>query len=373
MFDLQTVFLLVTVFLGTVISDAVLFGRSFRVQLSVPPTLVQRGLTNDAAEHLFTTELDKLDRVTTVLGVPTMGIVAKPTLLSAIGSLARADAIVEVVQERIGMQTVSIKGVIVSQQQGPQLDMYVMVSVPVGADIKIEVAQPDGDAPALIERTARKLSEQIAPYRTALLTYIDGRDSDPQSVEQARLVAEAALARPWTSQQALERFLLNNLLAIIALHDGDRAKADQYLEASLYVPSVGKAAHALTALNRAVLAIADRKPAEAAEFLKEAHSMITETRAIKPHVEVVVALQAWSEGNLVEAERLLRDSTTILESNRDAHLYLARLYDQLGRTADAARERLLAREARDHAAEAPALISSEFWVDPVRGGLALRR
>lgn len=370
--DLQTLFLISGLLISALIGDAAMFGKAVRVSVTVPPALVQQGITNLGAERLLMTEMDKLDRITSVLAIPTVDVIARPTFLSAFGRIADLDPVVEVIQHRVGINTIAISGMIVAEKAGPGLSMYVMIVMPEEADAEIVVHQPDGNVGELLARTALRVTARVAPYRSAMLAYLEGREGQADKFTRARTIAETTLGAQWNPKQSHLRVLMHNMLALLALQRNDQPAADQRLEAALRVPFADPDALALIKVNQATLAIANRKWDEAQELLYHVDELRRHLPKVHAHIEIIEALYLWGTGKRGQAERMLLRSAERLPGNRDAHQYLARLYEQEGRQEEAARQRRISEESRDYTVDIPSFISAAFWIDPVNGGLLAR-
>jgi hypothetical protein len=257
---------------------------------------------------------------------------------------------------------------------GPGLQMVVVVSQPNEPPVNMKLSQPDGDAAALVERGSRLALEMVSPYRVALTDFWDGRRGDTGQLAHAKEVAERALNEPWDPARATERVMLRNLLALSALRANDFASALAQYKLSDTIPGAEPAARGTVALNRAFIAVAQRRPADAVAQYKEGVRQSTDVTlpGYAGDVALLGGLVAWSAGDAAQAEVLFRRALEAQPHSEAAHTYLAQLLRAKGDTVGADAETAAAADGRRFNVVVPALAQSDFWVDPVNGGLTLR-
>ena len=168
--------------------------------------------------------------------------------------------------------------------------------------------------------------------------------------------------------------MLHNLLGLTALRDGDFAAAEAHFGASDVIPDALPASHGIVALNRAFAAVAQRRPADAVAQFKEGVRLGAgvELPSYAARIAMLGGLVAWSAGDAKQAEALLRKAADSLPYSQAAHTYLAQLLASRGDATGAAAEIAVAAGSRSFNVEIPALAQSDFWVDPVNGGVKLR-
>jgi Flp pilus assembly protein TadD len=169
--------------------------------------------------------------------------------------------------------------------------------------------------------------------------------------------------------------MLHNLLALLAVVDGDMAGAETQFRMADLIPGALPGAYGTVSLNRALLAVGARQPAEARRWFQKGQA---ETKTVHlpgwgAQMSMLSALIAWSDGNQAQAETLLRSAIAAQPTDQKPHAYLAELLAAHGDTAGAAEQRAEALAMRQLTPRIPSLAQSEFWVDPANGGLQLRQ
>src|SRR5258707_11609603 len=114
------------------------------------------------------------------------------------------------------------------------------------------------------------------------------------------------------------------------------------------VPDALPAAHGTVALNRAFVAVAQRRPADAASCFKTgaALSKGVTLPAYDARIALLGGLVAWSAGDVAEAEALPRKSIAGMPVSEALHAYLAQLLAAKGDAAGAAAERNAAADGK---------------------------
>ena len=372
--DLSTLALLAGLFFGSVVGDAVLFGNQLQIHLTVPEKVVATGFTEEAAEQLFLAEILRVSQVPSIVHTPEADINSRPSVLEALVKPLQLGDVVNSLQYQLGFNAISIHGVVMEGPAATGLQMMVVVNQPHEAPAKIKLTQPDGDATALVERASRLALELVSPYRVALTDFWDGRKGDTAALARAKEVAEATVNQPWDPYRATERVMLRNLLALLALRQGDFAAAEAQFKLSDAIPEAVPAAHGTVALNRAFVAVAQRRPAEAVAQFKAGMrlSVGVEIAEYAGDIALLGGLVAWSAGNAEQAEAWFRRALETRPYSEAAHAYLAQLLRARGDLAGAEAESAAAVESRRFNITVPALAQSDFWVDPVKGGTTLR-
>jgi len=372
--DLSTLAILASLFFGSVIGDAVLFGDQLQVHITLPDKLVAAGFTEEAAEQLFLAEVSRVGQVPSIVRTPEADVNSRPSVLEALVKPLKLTEVVSSLQYQLGYNAVAIHAALIDGAAGPGLQMVVVVSQPNEPPFKIKLAQPDGDAAALVERGSRLALETVSPYRVALTDFWDGRHGEADQLAHAKEVAEAALNQPWDPDRATERVMLRNLLALTALRTGDFAGAAAQYKLSDTIPGAVPAAYGTVALNRAFVSVAQRRPTDAVAQYKEGVRQSTEVTlpGYAADMALLGGLVAWSAGDTRQAEQLVRLALETQPHSEAAHAYLAQLLRAKGDAAGADAESAAAVDSRRFSVLVPALAQSDFWVDPVNGGITLR-
>jgi tetratricopeptide (TPR) repeat protein len=372
--DLTSLALLAGLFFGAVIGDAALFGDPLRLQISVPTRLANAGFTEGAAEQIFANEVARIGEVLSIVPTPSVEVSSSRSIFAAMAKPLNLEDLVVTLQRQVGRDVVQIRGQVMESPQGKGLEMLVSAQSPRELPVSLRMQQPDGDPVALVERASKEVLAQISPYRVALTDFVALIRGDPSAMGRVRERADAALSQPWTRTRATERVMLYNLLGVAAMIDGDLAAAEQEFARGVATPGALPAAHGTIALNRAFLALAQQRPAEALADYKEALAKTASVNlaGYSSRLITMAALISWAEGDTVAAERLLRQATASDPDNRMGYLYLGRLLAEKGDGSGAEAVRAAAAGQARYELDYPALAMSELWVDPVKGGLERR-
>jgi hypothetical protein len=374
MLTLNGLFLVAGLVFSAVIGNAALYGDTLRVQISVPAKLVQEGFTEAAAEQQFAAEVGRLAYTVSVGSTPKVQMNYRPTVLAALAKPLNLDGVVVALQGQFGIDVVSIDGAILADATGSKLDLLMVVGIPNQKPVKITVSQPDGNAQALIERAAAQALEQIVPFRLALTDLNDGLKGDAAKLTQAKDIATRTAAEPWLIGGPSERVMLRDVLAILALIDGDSAEANDQFRRADALPGAVPVAYAIIALNRAFVAVAEKRPADARAALETVPETAADAPLPRwpPKFDTLRAVVAWSNGDMVTAERLLRSAAAALPEDEAPHAYLAQLLALRGDAAGAEQQRQLAQRNHRPDLDFSPLVQSSFLVDPVNCGLKRR-
>jgi len=374
MLDLTSLVLVAGLFIGLVVGDAALFGDTLQVQITVPAKVAQTGFTEAAAEQVFAAEVTRIGQVVSPFPAPSAHMSSRPSVLAAIGKPLNLDGLVVALQDQAGIDAISVSGAVVADATSSRLDLFIVISPPRESPTRLHLAQQDGDPNALVERAVNQVLARIIPFRYALADLTHGLTADAKLLARAKQTATQAVADPWMPQRATEQVLLHDLLAILALLDGNTTEAKAQFTAADTVPQALPLAHGLIAINRAFLAMAEKRPAEArADFEAGAVGL---ARVPLPdwaaRLDTLHALVDWSGGNVRRAEQLLRHAATAAPQDETPHVYLARLLAAKGDATGAEEQRKEATKLHRPDIEFAAMAPSLFWVDPVNGGMQRR-
>ncbi len=372
--DFTTLLLIAGLFFGMVIGDATLFGDPLRIQIAVPAKLAETGFTEAVAERLFLSEAARIGRAMSIVRTPGVEVSSQGSVFAAVAKPLSLDQVVVALQSRVGFDVISVDGAVLDKAGGG-LEMVIFVSRPDEPLTKIKLAQPDGNPVALVEHGSHSVLEEVSPYRVALTEFSDALGRNAASPTEAKATASRAVARPWVASHATERVMLHNLLALTALLEGDFAGAQAQFDLTDAILQAAPAAHGTVALNRAFVAVAQKRPAEALAYynigLEKSAGIALPGYNAK--IDTLAGLVAWSRGDTERAEQLFRIAIATQPNDEAPHAYLAQLLAAKGDAAGAAAERIAAGNSHRFGFEIPALAQSEFWVDPVKGGLKRRQ
>jgi len=267
-----------------------------------------------------------------------------------------------------------VRGAILSHAGNTRLDLMMLLTQPGEEPHEIRLSQDDGDAVVLVRRGADLALEEISPYRVALASYARGVSGSAAALARCKDTVTRDLAQPWVPAEASERAMERNLLALLALLDGDTAAAQQELGKAASIGGLDPAAHAIISLNSAFVAVALKQPAQAQKFFQQ----VEQTRRaltvaeIDPRIDVLHALVLWSSGDLTGSERLFRHALVERPDDEGAHTYLSRLLAAKGDAAGAAAELAAAATSHYYDPHIMDLAQSVVWTDPVNGGVHRR-
>ena len=372
-FDLATLFLLAGLLVGVVAGNAALYGDTLMLHIATPPKLVQTGFDGATAEQIFIAESAWIVLGESIVAAPTPRVSSRPTVIGALAAPLQLTQMVGALQEQFGYQRLVVNATVLAGA-GDSLRMLIVVEQPGRIPEQIQLTRPDGDAPSLIRRGAALTMALVSPYRVAEANYLRGLDHDPDSLRLARETADRYLDRPWDPARASERAMLHNLLAMMALLDDDRPAAEASLALVALIPGVSSDALGVVALNQAFLAIADRRPKDAAALfaLGQADASAIALPDFQRQVTLLGALVAWANGDTATAEAAFRRAIAEQPGDDIPHTYLSHLLAARGDGPQALVERSNALARRPFAGPSSVLALSVFRVDPVAGGLRRR-
>jgi hypothetical protein len=371
--DFSTLLLAAAIFFGIVIGDATLFGDPLRVQIAVPTKLSDTGFTEAVAERLFLSEAAHVARALSIVRTPSVEVSSRQSVLAAAAKPLSLDQVVVALQNRVGIDVIAVDAAVLEKKDGG-LEMVIFVTKPNAALAKIKLTQPDGNPVALVEHGSAAVLEEVSPYRVALTAFTDAVRRDAALPTKAKATASRAVTRPFLAAHATERVMLYNLLGLIALFEDDFAGASAQFDMAAAIPEAAAAARGTVALNRAFVAVAQQRPAAALAYYTagRADSIGVVLPGYDAKINTLAGLVAWSRGDIERAERLFRLASASRAADEAPHFYLAKLLEAKGDAAGAAVERAAAANSHRFGVEIPALAQSEFWVDPVKGGLKRR-
>ena len=372
--DLTTLTLVAFALLGLVTADSALYGNTISVAISVPPKLAEVGFTEAAAEYIFLGEASRITHVTSAIPTAELRISSAPTLVSGLVKRLGIEGVAGSLAMQGGVRQLSVLGAVLTKPASTRLELVLMVSAPDEAAQEIRLTQEDGDAVALIRRGADLALEELSSYRVALAIYATGIHGDAAALARARDTVTHDLAEDWVPAQASERAMERNLLALLALLNGDLTAAQQELKKAAAVRGARPEALAIINLNSAFVAVALRQPAQAQEFFQQAQQTTATLTVpdIGPRIEALNALVLWSNDDLAGAERLFRQVVAERPDDEGGHMYLSRLLAAKGDAAGSAAEQAAAAASHFYDPHIMDLAQSVLWTDPLNGGVRPR-
>jgi len=371
--DISTLILLAGLLFGAIIGDAVVFGRTVRVDFTLPKSVEAQGMTQDAAENVFISEMARLADIPFILPFPTVAQSSRDSLLSVVAKPLKIDPVVEILQDKFGADRVNIKMLMFAGDGDGMLDLHALVTVTNGTAARFAVKGPAKNPHALIESMARAIATGILPYRVALSMYNESLHGAPTKLAEAETLAKETLSEGFDKSRAQQRALMFNVMALIAMQRNDPAGAEERLAAGLQVPLVPPTARSILAVNRSFLALGRKDIKAARAYYDQAMEL-----KVAPyldyydhHLVMLDGLILWGEGHLDAAEERFRHVEQFVLGDT-ALTYRARILEFRGKTDEAkalaGRAAFLKTIRNQH----PDLIGSVFWVDPIKGGLQRR-
>ncbi len=374
MLDLTSLIVVVGLFFGLAVGNAALFSDPVQVQISIPSKISDGGFTEAAAEQVFAVQVAETGQTLSIVDTPTVQLSTRPTVMAALAKPLNLGKLVAAIQNQVGIDVITVHGVMLAAPAGRKLEMVTVISMPRQVPVQFSLSEESGDAIALVQHAADASMEYVAPYRLALSYFTRGVHGEDAMLARAKETANRAVARPWIPDHATEHVMLHNLLAMMALTAGDEEGAQAQLRSTDSIPEADPKAHGFVELSRAFLAVAAGQPSEA-ELHYQAGKLLTASvhlRGWNARVETLGALVAWSRGDLARAEALLRGVIAEIPESETAHYYLAQLLEAKGDAAGAASERSTATNSHRYDRDFQAMPQSQFWVDPVHGGMRRR-
>ena len=327
--DLTTLLTVAGLFLSVVVGNAAVFGDSLFASIAVPKALETTGFDRPTAERVFAAEVAWYTRLPSILPTPNVTTSSAPSIAMALARPIQLQDLVFAVQTQLRNDVVSVSGAILSDGHDKGLSMLVVVSNPPDAPTSLELQQPDGDARALVRRAARETMIIIAPYRVALSDLAGVLTGQKDAIATARETATRGLSQPWdaTVQGATEIVLLHNLLAVLAIERRDSAVARRHFELALTTPAASMSSYALVWMNKAFLALTERKAAEAAHAFNKGSDLFSShlRQTLHGRLQVLEALIAWQHGDEARAEALFVEALTRDTSEIEPHFYLSKM------------------------------------------------
>lgn len=371
--DFGTLFLIASFMLGGIVGDAVLFGKTMRVNFSLPKVIEAQGFTQDAAESVFISELVRLSDIPFILPFPTVAQASKDSLMSVVAKPLRIDPLVELLQDKFGSDRVNMKMLMFEGEVDGTMDLHALVTLPNGQAMTLKRTGKTRNPYGLVEAMARAIATEALPYRVALSHYDQGLKGRADGFAVAKDLANRTLAEGFDKTKAQQRAMLFNVLGLIAMHENDPAGAELRWSEGMDVPLASGTARAILATNRAYLALS-RRDIPAARQLYDMAMAFKKRPYLEyfdRHLTIFDGVILWGEGDLIAAEeRFLSVETFVLGDT--ALTYRSRLLAFRNRQEEAASLATKAAFLKTIRNEHPDLIGSVFWVDPIRGGMQRR-
>lgn len=361
-------------FLGVVVGNAALFGDTLFATVTVPQSLTSIGLTQTTAERMFVTNVAHYLKVPSLLQTPSVTSSSAQNLPMAMAKPFNLQDVVYAIQTSVRSDSVNVSASIVNAEKGGGLLMYLLINNPPDPPTATVLHQPDGDPEALIAQAARRTMEIAAPFRVANSDMAAALSGDKTGMARAKATAIGGLAEPWDPRISgvTEVVMLHNLLAIIAMINGDKADAQNHCAVGLNTQGAEPAAYGLIWLNQAFFAIAERNTHEANRLYDKGSAAVRHVRSqgLQMRVLSLGGIIAWISGDLPEAERRFRSAIATGAGDSEPHRYLALLLTQQGNLAEAKQQQEIAALTRFADSRYPSLAHTYLSLDPAKPGFS---
>jgi hypothetical protein len=371
--DLVSLATVAALFVSFVVGDAALYGNSLFVHLDVPTSVAERGFTEDAAELTFASEIGRFARAEPTVPTPSVQTSTTPSLPMVVAKPFQMADVVHALQANVRSDLVSVTGSIIAAPTGSRLTMAIIVTNPPDPPTEHVLIREDGDVRLLIKSAARVTMEKAAPYRVALTDMAAALDGNKAAFEHARNTALFGLTQaPDPSVPGrTELVMLHNLLAVLALRDGDQMEASGQFSHALAISGAAEAAYGTITLNRAFMAVIDRQPAPAMRLLQTGIEQTSSVNmpAFTASISELKGIVALSAGKPAEAEQDFRSALDIVPDEQVAHHYLAGILAARGDKEGAAAELAASLTKQRSEGYVPGLAHTIVLVDPIAGGV----
>ena len=345
---------------GLVAGDALLSANTMAVAVGVPRTVQERGLTRQAAEEIFVSELARIAETPSGVPIPVPRITSRRTVVGALAEPLRLTELQGALQDLFGLEPVRVSAIMLEAPGGLSVELILTRE---GRQLRrFSVNERNGDPVALIRAAAQTAFEEIAPFRTTLARLRGALEGDGTDLAQVRADTRRLLGRAWRPDQDYERSALHSLTSVLALLDGDAVSAREEIERADSFEDALPTARAFYAANAAFLALLEGDAAAARREIERSRSFAEgmPIATFGAHLTTLEALAAWMDGRRDAAGLLLREALAADPRNRAARVYEAWL------TVPPSGERALPAEVGSRSPLIPGLMASVFLIDPDR-------
>ena len=369
MIDFFTIGLLSVALMGLLAGDALLNANTLSVNISVPPTVIERGLTREAAEHIFAAEAARLVEAPSTISAPSVRISSERNVIGVLAEPLQLGDMTAALQDLFGLQPLRVRAMLLMEEEGRQR-LVMTVSNQDLAARQVDVVRRDGDTVRLIRDGAYAAIELVSPYRVALTGFQAGLAGNAEALERARGTLTRAVQRPMQRGRESEFAGLLTITGLLHLLEDDLTAAERAFLLAAEVPALTEAARSVGDMNLAFIAIARNQPEAALAFARAArdHAALGNIRlpSFAAHLDIIEALAQWEAGELERAAALLERAAALLPDDETAHAYLERLYGILERPEAVALAQRHRANSRSFAGAFPSIAASLFWVEPGR-------
>lgn len=361
---------------GLLSADAVISANTVVVSVTVPPAIVQTGLTQDVAERLLVSEITRMSQGRSLLRAPSMQSARDPTIVGVVANALKLDGFTGALQDLFGLDRPRVTASIVTPAANLQRLLVTYRSERAGTFM----LTLDGEAgpEALVRAGAAAIMDQVEPYRSALFYFEQALAAGSSDFSRVKALAERLVDNTTRRGEALEHSYLLNLLGIVALLENDLSKAESHFRRSFATNQefhVGRLNFAFTLIQRDLY----QQALEVLTPLLPSHRwrlFANRERGFAPLIATTydtAGVARWHLGDLDGAEASFRAATQAFPQSEAAYTYWSRLLRERGRTAEAAEKMEFARTNSTTFENYPEVASLFFWMSPMNNQPLQRR
>jgi len=300
-----------------------------------------------------------MQRLTGLVQPLPVNIAADKTIARALSDLLHLGTFTQAIQEYVG-GLMAVTGTIVLNGKALKLVLY--VTLPDDRKYTLELVEDDGDPFKLIRRGANASLAHFYPGRAIILNLRRSLLTGSPTISEVRQQVDAELAKSGEETKYQVQSTIWTLRGAVAFIESDQAMTAQALDRALREPDISPAIYSIARLNRAFIAIIQRRPTDAISDYRASLEVAdrVDLAGYVPMVAVTGALAHWQDGHPDIAIRMLND---VLE--RSPGNALALHYQKLLNKASASTADAVEPDGVGTAPFYPMVLPSVFWVDPV--------
>lgn len=216
--DLTTLAAAIMVALGLMATDATLSSDKVIVDVAVPESYTEAGISTEILEALYLTEIQRIIETPSVVPPPAIRGTREKSLSSSLAETLKLGEVGAAVQRMIGYNPTHIRASIIVEQEKTK---FIIVESSVGGksfEITLE-QRPDETIVQLIKRGALETMFQLEPYLA--LVYALQTAQSPAELAKVRKAVKQRQEKLPNTPLSTPRSQYQNLRGVIALLDND--------------------------------------------------------------------------------------------------------------------------------------------------------